>query len=324
MNRRNLIKRAGAGLAALATPTLTAHATSLCSDQRASARTLPLLPTRHQPSRSLRIAHLTDVHMQSVVGAAKGFARCLHHAQSLDSPPDLLINGGDAIMEAHGRSRNSVERQWSLFREVLRQDNSLPVLSCVGNHDIWCHEETALGLADGRKWAMDELTLTRPYYSIDRNGWHLIILDSVQANPNGSWYTAHLDEAQYDWLAADLKATPANVPVLVVTHIPILAACVFFDGKRYEGQTWNVPGRWMHSDARRLVDLFDKHRNVKACLSGHIHLTDRVDYNGVSYYCNGAVSGAWWFGAYQHTAAGYALVDLFDDGTIQNQYIAYQ
>ena len=87
-----------------------------------------------------------------------------------------------------------------------------------------------------------------PYYRplrVGRNGWHLIFLDSVQASTNGSWYTAHLDEAQYDWLAADLKATPANVPVLVVTQIPILTACVFLDGKRYEGQTWNVPGRWL-------------------------------------------------------------------------------
>ena len=127
---------------------------------------------------------------------------------------------------------------------------------------------------------------------------------AYRPTPTEAGILAHLNEAQFDWLTADLAATPANVPVLIVSHVPILAACIFFDGKRYEGQTWNVPGRWMHADARRLVDLFDKHRNVKAYLSGHIHLTDRVDYNGVSYYRNGAMSGAWWFGAYQHTADG--------------------
>ncbi|MBO0932837.1 metallophosphoesterase family protein [Fibrella aquatilis] len=307
MQRRTLLKGIGAGLAtATATPLL------------ASARPIATLPTR-----SLRIAHLTDVHMQPVVGAAKGLARCLHHAQNLPDKPDLIINGGDAIMEAHGRGRGSVERQWSLFNEVLTADNSLPILSCVGNHDLWCREETAAALADGRRWAMDNLKLAKPYYSLDQNGWHLIILDSVQANPDGSWYTAHLDEAQFDWLKQDLAATPATTPILIVSHVPILAACVFFDGKRYEGQTWNVPGRWMHTDARQLVDLFAKYPNVKACLSGHIHLTDRVDYNGVSYYCNGAVSGAWWFGAYQHTHAGYAVVDLFDDGTVRNDYVRY-
>jgi 3',5'-cyclic-AMP phosphodiesterase len=307
MNRRTLLKGMGAGLATAATPLLaSANPTATPAAQRL-----------------LRIAHLTDVHMQPIVGAAKGFARCLHHAQNRPDKPDLIINGGDAVMEAHGRGRHSVERQWNLFNEVLVADNSLPVLSCVGNHDLWCHEETTAALADGRRWAMDNLKLSRPYYSLDRNGWHLVILDSVQANPDGSWYTAHLDEAQFDWLKQDLAATPATTPTLIVSHVPILAACVFFDGKRYEGQTWNVPGRWMHSDARQLVDLFAKHPNVKACLSGHIHLTDRVDYNGVSYYCNGAVSGAWWFGSYQHTPAGYAVVDLFDDGTVRNEYVQY-
>ena len=304
MDRRTLLKGMGAGLATVATP--------LLASANAPA-----------PRRSLRIAHLTDVHMQPIVGAAKGFAHCLHHAQNLPDKPDLIINGGDAVMEAHGRGRGSVERQWGLFNEVLLADNSLPMLSCVGNHDLWCREETAAALADGRRWAMDNLRLSRPYYSLDKNGWHLVILDSVQANPDGSWYTAHLDETQFDWLKQDLAATPATTPVLIVSHVPILAACVFFDGKRYEGQTWNVPGRWMHSDARQLVDLFARHPNVKACLSGHIHLTDRVDYNGVSYFCNGAVSGAWWFGSYQHTPAGYAVVDLFDDGTVRNDYLRY-
>jgi 3',5'-cyclic-AMP phosphodiesterase len=307
MNRRNLLKTSGIGLASLALPSLPTPAQALS-------------PT---PQRQLRLAHVTDVHMQGVVGAAKGFARCLQHAQNLPDPPDLLINGGDAIMEAHGRGRGSVERQWSLYNSVMAEANSLPVLNCLGNHDIWCCEETPKALADGKRWAMDNLQMSQPYYSLDKNGWHIVVLDSIQANAEGRWYTAHLDEAQFDWLKRDLAATPATTPTLIVSHVPILAACVFFDGKRYENQTWNVPGRWMHTDARQLVELFDRHPNVKACISGHIHLTDRVDYNGVSYFCNGAVSGAWWFGKYQHTPPGYALIDLYSDGTVQNTYGEY-
>ncbi len=68
---------------------------------------------------------------------------------------------------------------------------------------------------------------------------------------------------------------------------------------------------------------FNQHKNVKLAVSGHIHLTDRVDYNGVSYCCNGAVSGRWWFGKYQHTEAGYAIIDLYDDGSFTNTYVSY-
>lgn len=261
--------------------------------------------------------------MQPLIGAAKGLEKCLHHVQGLTDKPDLIMNGGDAIMEAHGRSQDSVRRQWGMYQDVVKSENALPVLSCVGNHDIWCRAETQLAFQDGRKWAMDELQMGSRYYSITQQGWHIIVLDSVQPKADGSWYTAHLDDEQFDWLEADLRHTPATTPVLIVSHVPILAACVFFDGKRFEGDHWNVPARWMHSDTVRLTELFHRHPNVKAALSGHIHLVDRVDYNGVSYYCNGAVSGAWWFGNYHHTAAGYAVVDLYDDGSVENTYVNY-
>ncbi|AUD00563.1 metallophosphoesterase family protein [Spirosoma pollinicola] len=306
MNRRDLVRRMGAGLAALSVNNLASGHTLVKPKQRV-----------------FRIAHLTDVHMQPMVGAAKGFEKCLHHVQSLPDKPDLIINGGDAIMEAHGRGKDSVSRQWSLYQSVLRSENALPILSCIGNHDIWCKKETKVCFEAGRQWAMDEFQLAKRYYSIDRNGWHIIMLDSVQPKPDESWYTAHLDEDQFQWLEADLKATPVETPILVVSHLPILAACVFFDGDRFTSENWNIPARWMHSDTVRITNLFHKHPNVKAALSGHIHLVDRVDYNGISYFCNGAVSGAWWFGKYKQTAPGYALVDLFDDGSVENTYTQY-
>jgi hypothetical protein len=80
----------------------------------------------------------------------------------------------------------------------------------------------------------------------------------------------------------------------------------------------------MHIDARRLKTLFLDHPNVKLCLSGHIHLRDSVMYNGVTYACNGAVCGNWWRGAYQETQPGYALVDLWNDGSFRVDYVRYE
>lgn len=171
---------------------------------------------------------------------------------------------------------------------------------------------------------MDELQMSGTYKSVDLGGWHIILLDSLQTRPDGSWYTAYIDEAQWDWLEKDLRNTPAHVPVMVVSHVPILAACVFFDGNRFEQEHWNVPGSWMHSDASKLTSLFYKHKNVKLCLSGHIHLLDKVEYNGVTYCCNGAVSGAWWFGNYRQTPPGYAIIDLYEDGSFTNTYVNYK
>lgn len=304
MNRRNLLGSLGTMAGLLPISTFAKPATT--------------------PKRSVRIAHLTDVHIQPLIGAAKGFEKCLHHLQNLDVKPDLIINGGDAIMEALGRDKNNVQKQWRLWNDVLRSENALSIQHCLGNHDIWGPEKHKADLNYGKNWAMDELQMTRTYKSIELGGWHIILLDSLQTRPDGSWYTAFIDEAQWDWLEKDLRNTPAHVPVMVVSHVPILAACVFFDGNRFEQEHWNVPGSWMHSDANKLTSLFYKHKNVKLCLSGHIHLLDRVEYNGVTYCCNGAVSGAWWFGNYHQTPPGYALIDLYEDGSFTNTYINYK
>ena len=169
---------------------------------------------------------------------------------------------------------------------------------------------------------MDALGLSQRFRSFDHSGWHFIVLDSTHSHESAT-YTAKLDEEQFAWLAADLAATKPGTPVLILSHIPILAACAYFDGDNEESGNWHVPGAWMHIDARRIKDLFQKHPNVKLCLSGHIHLKDRVDYEGVAYLCNGAVCGRWWKGSYQECPPGYTLIDLFEDGSFNHQYVTY-
>jgi 3',5'-cyclic-AMP phosphodiesterase len=275
------------------------------------------------PKRVLRIAHLTDIHIQPHLWAARGFEKCLHHLQNLNVKPDLIFNSGDSVMGAHGISKSKASREWELYHKVLGSENSITLMSCLGNHDIWCPDSTLTTFQDGKKWALDEKKLDSPYHSFDKNGWHFIMLDSVQARPDGSPYLAALDEGQMHWLKRDLKNTPSHTPVLIVSHIPILSACVFLDGDNLKSGNWMVPGSWMHTDAAEIVRLFNKHDNVKLAVSGHIHLQDRVEYNRVTYCCNGAVSGNYWMGKYRETKPGYAIIDLFDDGSFSNQYVSY-
>ena len=157
------------------------------------------------------------------------------------------------------------------------------------------------------------------------NGWHFVVLDSIQIKPDGSWYTARMDDEQRDWLRADLQKTPAATPVLLLSHVPILS----MTGLLFVEPVANYPnvqiaGGLLHSDSGSLVELLYSFPNVKAALSGHTHLLDRVDYNNVSYFCNGAVSGNWWkTDIHRQTKAGYALFDLYDDGAIERTYVPY-
>ncbi len=283
-------------------------------------------PSEAAPAkRVLRLAHLTDIHVQPELNAAAGMVAALHHAQNQPDPPEIIFNGGDCIMDALAADKARTRIQWQIWQDVLRNECSLPVVHCLGNHDVWGWKQSDASISSdrlyGKQWALEELGLSTRYYSFDRAGWHFIVLDSTHIAPGG--YLARLDEAQFEWLQEDLRRTPATIPIGVLSHIPIICFCAFFDGENESSGEWRVPAAWMHVDARRLKDLFRKHANVKLCLSGHIHLQDEVEYLGVTYLCNGAVSGNWWKGAYQEFPPAYVLVDLFEDGSVQSSYVPY-
>lgn len=289
----------------------------------APAAALAKHPINPKRKRTQRIAHLTDIHVQPENGAPEGFEAALKHAQS--QKPDWILTGGDLIMDALGASKDRTRAQWDIFHRVLKANTKLPVEHTIGNHDVWgwnIPDQTKNDPLYGKKWASDELGLERPYRSFDRKGWHIIILDSTHRK-EGPGYTARLDDEQFEWLKDDLAKTPAKTPVMISSHIPIIAVCSMFDGDNEKTGNWVIPGAWVHIDARRIKDLFRKHPNVKLCVSGHEHLLDQVLYNDVTYCCNGAVSAAWWGGDYQEVTYGYTLVDLYDDGSFENRYIPY-
>lgn len=292
------------------------------------ATTLARANAPAEKKRSLRIAHLTDIHVQPEREAARGMAACLHHVQEQSDKVDLVLVGGDCVMDSFGATQDRTRQQWDVWKGVLKADCSLPVEACIGNHDVWGwnkkdSQTTGKEPLHGKKWAMEMLDLPERYRSFDKAGWHLIALDSTQPGPAGDDYKAFLDEEQFEWLARDLAAVDPKTPVLVWSHIPILSAASFMDGDNEKSGDWIVPGSWMHLDARKIKDLFLKHPNVKLCLSGHLHLVDRVDYCGVTYLCNGAVCGAWWKGDNQECDEGYALVDLYSDGSFESQYVGF-
>jgi Icc protein len=280
--------------------------------------------SNQNPKRVLRVAHITDIHIGDAKNAKSGLIKCLHHIQSLNDKVDIIFNGGDTIEDALFKSKSQVKNQWDLWHSVLNNECSLKMDSCLGNHDIWGLYTEKKDLLYGKNFALEMMKMDKTYKSFDINGWHFIFLDSTQKKKNGLWYTAKLGEEQSDWLKNDLASVHPNTPVMVMSHIPILCANVFLDNVKIKYGKFQVPGSWMHTDVKEIVSIFNQHKNVKLCVSGHIHLYDNVSYNGVTYSCNGAVSGDWWKNElYHETPAGYALIDLFDDGSFTNTYMDY-
>jgi len=319
ISRRKFIGTVGATGAALAAG-VTATAFGMAGER-----------PRLKPKRVLRIAHLSDIHVQPEGAAPEGMARALRSVQNLTDKPDVIFTGGDCVMDSLGADKARTKAQWATFKAVLKNECSLPVFHCIGNHDVWGWArddgETKADRLYGKQWAVEEFGIKGRYYSFDKAGWHFIVLDGthcLDVKKEGESYTGKLDEEQFEWLKAELDKTAAERPICLLSHIPIMCFCAFLDGENEKDGDWHVPGAWMHIDARRIKDLFLEHKNVRLCLSGHMHLHDKVEYLGVKYLCNGAVSGGWWEGSHYEFPPAYVVIDLYDDGTSRSEYITYK
>ena len=304
-------------------------------NRRTLLKTAPLLPVAAASidvaampnparKRSIRFAYIGDTHIMPEAKPMESIAKCFHHLQNQADKPAFILHGGDTIMDALAQDRSNVQKQWDAWHTVVKANNSLPIEHCIGNHDIWGIETAKNDPLYGKKWTLDQMRISSRYRSFDRNGWHFIVLDSVQPKPDGSWYTAYLDAEQMDWLKADLAKTDPKTPVLILSHVPILTGTVFTFDTGPKKDATVIIGGLMHTDSVELIQLFYQHPTIKAALSGHTHLLDRVDYNGIAYFCNGAVSGNWWkTDTFHETKAGYALIDLYDDGSVERTYLTY-
>lgn len=276
--------------------------------------------------RSVRFVHFTDVHVQPARSAEKGLAQAIRHVHELADCPEFILNGGDAIGDALEAGREEVEMQWALWKRAWKEHGSLPVRNCLGNHDVWGWNKAKSKTNGsepgwGKQVALDHLGLEKPYYRFDQGRWRFLVLDSMTFDEESA-YRGELDAAQFEWLRNELKETPAETPVVIVSHIPILTVGTV--GFSAELRKYPQGAKMLsHRDALELLLLFRQYPNVKLCLSGHTHLTEEISFAGIRFVNSGAVCGLWWKGNFHHTDEGYNVVDLFDDGTFRTKYMAY-
>ncbi len=260
----------------------------------------------------LTIAHITDVHIRPEEDVPARFKKCLELVKK--HKVDFVLNGGDTIHDASYKDvkRERVTEQWKVWDECMLELKNYEVYSCIGNHDPWwavSKDDSMYGIP----YAVKRLKIPHNYYKFVKKNWHFFVLD-------GNYAGITLGEEQTAWLKDELSKVPTGDFVLLMSHYPVLTVTNTWEG----GQ---------HKDHQALKQIFYQYKEkVKVCLSGHQHLLDRAWYNGVNYFCNGAMSGFWWGKGdeksaapfyYQETPPGYAIIKLYNDGTVENQYFTH-
>ncbi len=291
-----------------------------------AAAALPSIATAEsaKKKKQFTIAFISDIHVKPLDAAEAGMKKALQTINQMEKKPDFIINGGDSIMDALAADKEKTKTQWDLFNKIMEAENKLPLKYCLGNHDIWgwqLKEDVKTDPLYGKAWWLQQTRNSKTYYSFSHHNWHFIVLDSVQENKGG--YIALLDEEQFNWLENELNNNKEKI-ICIVSHIPIISFCsAMFAKDMMPNGDWKLSRALLHTDAKKIKDLFKKYPNIKACLSGHIHLQDEVNYLGIKYYCNGAVSGNWWGGPFQDFAPAYALFDFYTDGSVERKMVEY-
>jgi 3',5'-cyclic-AMP phosphodiesterase len=283
MNRREFISLTGLASATLATPAVLRKAAD----------------TSNSPG-SFDFVFFTDTHIQPELAAAEGCAMAFRKIRSQN--PVFAIQGGDHVFDATDATRTRSETLFDLYTRT-EQTLGMEIHHTIGNHDVF-GLSTANEKSDpeyGKR--MYEDRMGRTYYSFDRQGYHFIILDSIQITNERS-YEARIDAVQLDWLAKDLGALPRSTPVIVVTHVPLVTGAI-----SYGPPSPDKVGKIFVLNAYEVMPLFQQH-NVLGVFQGHTHINEVVTFRGIPYITCGAVCGNWWHGPRWGTPEGFTIVSL--------------
>jgi 3',5'-cyclic AMP phosphodiesterase CpdA len=171
----------------------------------------------------------------------------LHHIlQDAAAQGDVLqVNLGD--LTPQGRPEQLAD-----FARVIG-GAALPVFPVPGNHDVAWSKTTA---PFEQYWPRHQ--------SFDRQNAHFTLVDDSAVT---------LDQAELDWIDADLSATQQPVK-FVFMHVPAL-------------MPYPVPAESaLQAGGPEFMALMEKH-HVTAVYAGHLHAYTRVEHNGIPYIITG-------------------------------------
>jgi len=258
---------------------------------------------------------MTDIHLQPEKNAVEGFNQAIDTVNKIN--PDFVITGGDLVMDVLGQSFERSDMLFDLYQKSQERFN-MPVYNSMGNHEIFgIYEESGIEKDHpeyGEK--MFENRIGKRYYSFDHKGWHFIILDGIEDTGESS-YIGKIDSVQMNWIKSDLEKLNVETPIVVSVHIPFITAVTQLEKGSLEPNKKTT----VVTNSKEVLELFDPY-NLKLVLQGHLHFLEDIYAKGTHFITGGAVSSAWWSGAYNGMEEGFLLIKVKGDD-FEWEYVDY-
>jgi 3',5'-cyclic AMP phosphodiesterase CpdA len=258
-----------------------------------------------QPSDSLRVVFLTDIHARDdVPGIAPFLDNLAARINALQ--PDLVLSGGDSIEGGYFLTKRNAVARWALFQNFRRQLRA-PFYTVPGNHDLDSAFADRPGLIAADPFAMylRQFQLQRTYGAFDFSGWHFILLNSVDVAPDRSNYRGLVDAAQLAWLRNHLAGVSPQTPIVVLTHIPLQLPLTPF----MEAEIGALRSNFFVQNGSDVLAAFAG-KDLRLVLQGHLHIDAATTSGTPQFVTGGAVCGEWWQGSSIGTPNGFGLLAL--------------
>ena len=224
--------------------------------------------------------HASDTHISPA-----SVARTRRLGALVDSiHPDLLIITGDLVRDALRVGEAEATGYYDLFARETKAFRT-PVFTVPGNHENFGIERDTSHVSAthplyGR--GMYHHYFGPDYYSFTRGGVHFVGLNTVDIDDQH--YYGHVDSVQLAWLERDLALIPPSMPVVTFDHIPFFSTFEqvngYMDGPPAPSLiTINGKTFYRHtvSNAGAVLSVLRKRNHVLA-LGGHVHGTERIEY----------------------------------------------
>ncbi len=183
------------------------------------------------------VAHISDLHFDGSEYHRSRVEAVLRYINARADGIDALLITGDLV------DRGTAAEYDDAFGTI---HSPLPTLITIGNHDDREHYNDRFRQDPGRAHANSALTV---------NGVQLLLVDSsIPGRAPG-----YIDDADLDWLEAQLHDAEPGTPALIAFHHPPVDVHMpYMDTIRQTGE-------------ERLAELVDRYPNIVAFLCGHIH-----------------------------------------------------
>jgi 3',5'-cyclic AMP phosphodiesterase CpdA len=263
---------------------------------------------------ALHLVFMTDIHITSDLDAARGFQMAIDTINKLN--PDAVITGGDLVMDALQATEEKADSLYDLYLSLAKGIRP-PLYNTPGNHEMlgW-EDEKKVSLSNPLSGdGMYRKKIGSPYYSFELKGWKFFVLNSVAHREGG--YTGRVSEEQLRWLKEEVGKTDSLMPLVIVTHIPLLTGYTQF----FKGATACNEEGLVVANSREVLDIFTGH-NLKLVLQGHLHFLEDNYLSGIHFITGGAVSSGWWRHKYHGLEEGFLDMVLTSD-KINWKYIDY-